>query len=292
MADPVQPPLDRLTALLERFRVRATLFHTGALCGVQTFEAAPGRGFLHVLRNGDMELRQRVGKGMPQHLHLTEPTLLFYPGPVRHEFINPPDGNDFTCAALDFDGGERNPIVQALPPAMLVPLREVPGLAPALDLLFGEADQVRCGSRLLADRLFEVVLIQLLRWIIDHPAQAGVNSGLVMGLSDPRLARALVALHREPGEDWTLERMAGIAGMSRSAFAAAFKQATGTTPAQYLSDWRLTLAASMLRAGKPAKLIAAELGFATQASLSKAFRQRMGVSPREWLARVIDAERI
>ncbi|MFJ3460127.1 helix-turn-helix transcriptional regulator [Achromobacter spanius] len=105
-------------------------------------------------------------------------------------------------------------------------------------------------------------------------------------------ARALVALHREPGEDWTLDRMASIAGMSRSAFAMAFKQATGTTPAQYLSDWRLTLAASMLHAGKPAKLTAAELGFATQASLSKAFRLRMEVSPRKWLAQVMDAERL
>lgn len=66
--------------------------------------------------------------------------------------------------------------------------------------------------------------------------------------------------------------MADIAGMSRSAFVAVFIQATGTTPAQYLSDFRLTLAASMLLAGTPAKLIAAELGFATQASLSKAFR--------------------
>lgn len=107
-------------------------------------------------------------------------------------------------------------------------------------------------------------------------------------MSDPLLARALVTLHREAGKDWTLERMAGIAGMSRSAFAAAFKQATGTTPAQYLSDWRLALETSMLREGNPAKLIAAELRFATQASLLKEFRQRIGVLPREWLVQAND----
>ncbi|MGY6270599.1 AraC family transcriptional regulator [Achromobacter denitrificans] len=277
--------VDRLSALLDRFRVRATLFHTGALCGNQTFEAVPGRGFLHVLRRGEMELRHRPGETAVQRVRLDEPTLLFYPRALRHEFVNPPmDGSDFTCAALDFDGGERNPLVQSLPPVIRVPLDAVPGLRPALDLLFAEADHVRCGSRLLADRLFEVVLIQLLRWILDHPAEAGVTSGLVMGLSDPRLARALAAVHRSPCDEWPLEKMAEVAGMSRSAFAAVFKQTTGTTPAAYLADWRLTLAASMMRSGRPVKQIAAELGFASASSLSKAFRQRMGASPRGWLA--------
>jgi len=284
MNTPMLPPVDRLSALLDRFRVRASLFHTGALCGIQTFEAQPGRGFLHVLRQGEMEVRHLPGAAGPQRMALTEPTLLFYPRAMHHEFINPPvAGSDFTCAALDFDGGERNPLVQSLPPVLRVPLNAVEGLRPALDLLFAEADNVRCGSRLLADRLFEVVLIQLLRWILDHPAQAGVSSGLVMGLADPKLARALVALHQAPRDDWPLEKMAAIAGMSRSAFAAAFKEATGTTPAAYLTDWRLSLAASMMRSGRPVKLIADELGFASASSLSKAFRQRMGASPRDWL---------
>ncbi|SSW64547.1 AraC family transcriptional regulator [Achromobacter agilis] len=285
MNDVALSQVDRLSALLDRFRVRATLFHTGTLCGTQAFEAVPGRGFLHVLRRGQMELRHRPGETPVPRLRLDEPTLLFYPRALRHEFVNPPvDGSDFTCAALDFDGGERNPLVQSLPPLIRVPLAAVDGLGPALDLLFAEADHVRCGSRLLADRLFEVVLIQLLRWILDHPAEAGVTNGLIMGLSDPRLARALVAVHRAPCDEWPLAKMAGVAGMSRSAFAAAFKEATGTTPAAYLTDWRLSLAASMMRTGRPVKQVAAELGFASASALSKAFRQRVGMSPRLWLA--------
>ena len=277
--------VDRLTALLDRFRVRTKLFHTGKLCGRSTFEPLPGRAFLHVLRRGEMEVRHRPGETAVPRFHLAEPTLLLYPRPLHHQFVNPPeDGSDFTCATLDFDGGDRNPIVQSLPSLVRVPLDAVEGLRPALDLLFAEADHVRCGSRVLADRLFEVVLIQLLRWIIDHPAEVGVTSGLILGLSDPRLAKALVALHRSPYEDWSLERMASTAGMSRSAFAAAFKDATGTTPAAYLTDWRLSLAASMMRSGRPVSVVATELGFASASSFSKAFRQRMGVSPRKWLA--------
>jgi AraC-like DNA-binding protein len=160
----------------------------------------------------------------------------------------------------------------------------VPGLAPALDLLFAETDRVCCGSRLLSDWFFEVVLIQLLRWVIDHPQDVGVSSGLMMGLSDPRLARVLVALHAAPKDDWPLRRMASVAGMSSSAFADAFKSVAGSTPAAYLADWRLTLASSLLRTGRPQKLVAAELGFATASSLSRTFKRCFGVGPREWLA--------
>ena len=285
--DPQAPGVDRLSALLDRFRVRAALFHSGALCGTNKFEAIPGRAFLHVLRRGSMEVRHPSRSGLQRKIDISEPTLLLYSRPVEHVFINPPrEGSDFSCATLDFDGGDRNPLVAALPALVRVPLRQIEGLQPALDLLFAETDRVRCGSRLLADRLFEVVLIQLLRWLIDHPREVGIASGLIVGLADPRLAKALIALHRSPSEDWSLPRMAAEAGMSRSAFAASFKEATGTTPAEYLSDWRLTLAMSQIRSGVSVKLIAADLGYASASSLSKAFKQRFGAAPRDWSSSV------
>lgn len=278
-------PFDRLSTLLDRFHVRASLFHTGPLCGRTTFDVRPDRAFLHVLRRGRLEIEHPALAGDHKHVVVDEPTLLLYPRALHHTFVNPPrEGSDFTCATLHFDGGDRNPIVAALPPLVLVPLDAVQGLRPALDLLFAETDRVRCGSRLLADRMFEVVLIQLLRWVIDHPTEVGVSSGLVMGLSDPRLARTLVALHASPQEDWSLARMASVAGMSRSAFSEVFKAVTGSTPSAYLTDWRLTVASSLLRRGHPQKLVAAELGFATASSLSRAFKQQYAVSPREWLA--------
>lgn len=284
--DATDEPLDRLSTLLERFHLRASLFHHGPLCGLTRFDAQPDRAFLHVLRRGVLQIEHPARAGAPRRVVVDEPTLLLYPRAVTHSFINPPrEGSDFSCATLHFDGGDRNPVVAALPTLVRVPLAAVPELRPTLDLLFAETDRVRCGSRLLADRLFEVVLIQLLRWVVDHPQAVGVSSGLVMGLSDARLARALVALHAAPQDDWPLARMAAVAGMSRSAFAEAFKAVTGTTPAAYLTDWRLTLAASALRAGRPQKLVAAELGFSTASSLSRAFKQRFTAAPREWLAR-------
>jgi AraC-like DNA-binding protein len=284
---PPQPPtapLDRLSGLLERFRVQAQLHHSGALCGLSHFEACEGHGYLHVLRRGELEVRHPGAHEVPPTLRLTEPTLLLYPRPFTHHFHNPPvDGSDFTCARLVFDGGAHNPLARALPPLIALPLSRTEGLSAALDLLFAETDRVRCGQRLLADRLFEVVVLKLLRWLLDHPQEAGVRPGLIHGLSDARLARALVALHDAPGEAWTLERMAERAGMSRTAFANAFRDQVGQTPADYLGDWRIALAQSRLREGQSIKTLAAELGYANPSALSRAFAARVGVGPREWL---------
>ena len=280
-----QESLDRLSDLLDRFRVHATLFHEGPLCGRTVFEAQPHRAFLHVLRRGDLVIEHARGAGLKKRVTVHEPSLILYPRSVSHTFVNPPcEGSDFTCAALSFDGGDLHPIATALPPLLVIPIAALSGLCPALDLLFAEAAHRRCGSRLLANRLFEVVLIQLFRWLMDHPDQAGLSHGLFHGMAHPRLARALVALHRAPQDRWTLQRMATEAHMSRSTFAEAFRSTMGCTPMAYLTDWRLILAASLLRQGQPQKLVAAELGFATASSLSRAFKQRYGASPRAWMA--------
>jgi AraC-like DNA-binding protein len=290
MASRETPPIDRLTALLERFRVSAQLFYSGALCGVTTFAAQPGRGFLHVLRRGEMTVTHRRGAGVPRRIELKVPTLIFYAQPIAHDFHNAPrDGSDLTCASVNFEGGASHPIVRALPPLVILPLHRIEGLDAALNLLFAEADQVRCGRRLVADRLFEVVLLQLVRWLLDHPEESGLSSGLVTGLSDAALSRALTALHEQPGVAWSLEAMAGCAGMSRSAFAAKFKAVLGTTPADYLADWRITIAKSHLRTGRSVKFIADVLGYANASALSRVFAQRTGASPRAWLeSRVAD----
>lgn len=277
-------PLDRLSGLLERFRVHAHLFHTGPLCGVTHFDAQEGRGFLHVLRRGEMVVTHRPRSGAARKIRVAEPTLLLYPRPLEHQFHNAPvEGSDFVCATVDFEGGVRHPVVAALPPVVVVPLRSLDGIEPTLALLFAETERVRCGQRVLADRLFEVLLLQLLRWLLDHPEHGGRTAGLIQGLAHPKLARALAALHERPGHAWTLESMAQTAGMSRSAFAAEFKQRLGVTPAEYLLQWRMSLAQSMLVAGSSVKLASEKLGYASAASFSRAFAQSMGLSPRAWL---------
>jgi len=279
--------IDRLGALFERFRVQAHMFHAGRLCGIEHFSDKPGLGFIHVLRSGTMEVRHpRQRGGPPQRLKLSEPTLLFYPRPWPHDFINPPrDGSDMVCATLRFEGGAQHPLARALPPLIVVPLAELQPAQLTLDLLFGEADATRCGRRLLADRLFDVLLIQLLRWLLDQPERYPLPAGLLNGLAHPQLARALVAMHERPGHDWTLPALAQQAGMSRSSFAAAFREQVGDTPAEHLAQWRLALAQQRLARGEAVKQVAFDVGYGSASALSRAFAARIGVSPRDWLRR-------
>lgn len=278
------PPIDRLAGILENFRFQAQLHHSGPLCGLTTFDAGEGHGYLHVLRRGQLELSHPGSRELPALMHFYVPTLLFYPRPLTHRFHNPPqDGADFTCARLDFEGGPAHPLVRGLPPLIALPLARIPGLEMALELLFAETGQARCGQRLLADRLFEVVVIQLLRWLLDHPQEAGIRPGFITGLSEPRLARVLVAMHDAPDQPWTLARMAAHAGMSRTAFANTFRERVGQTPVDYLTDWRIGLAQRGLRRGRPIKLLADELGYANASALSRVFTAKVGVSPRDWL---------
>jgi AraC-like DNA-binding protein len=279
------PPLDRLTPLLERFRVRTRLFHSGPLCGTTTFAASTGHGFLHVLRRGEMEVTHRRADGSTEREVITRPSLLFFPRPIDHAFLNAPtDESDFACATLDFDGGATHPLVRTLPSVIVIPLDEVSTLGPALDLLFAEVDNVRCGRPLLADRMFEVVLIQLLRWMLDHSDRLALPPGLLPGLADERLAPALVAIHEAPGDPWTLDALARTAALSRSAFAARFKEVLGRSPGDYLTEWRLTVAQEQLRAGRSVGSVAAELGYASASAFSRVFAQRLGSSPRAWLS--------
>lgn len=270
--------------MLERFRVHAHLFHSGALCGLTTLDAKPGRAFLHLLKRGNMVVSHRSADGTPVRVALSEPTLLFYPRAIEHAFENPPvDGSDLVCATLNFEGGSQHPLVAALPPVVVLPLDRVDGLAQTLDLLFAEAARVRCGHRLLADRLFEVLLLQLLRWLLDHPHEVGLQEGLLAGLSHPRLARVLTAVHEHPEGPWTLTSMAEIAGMSRSAFAATFHEVIGSTPVAYLQRWRISIAKSLLKSGLSIKATSHQLGFSSASALSRSFVQTVGVSPRAWL---------
>ncbi|MBL8512208.1 MAG: cupin domain-containing protein, partial [Betaproteobacteria bacterium] len=240
-------PIDRLEHLLQHFTVSARLFHHGPLCGVHDFDETEGIGQLHLIQRGDVEVQHRHER----YLHIRKPSLLFYPRPLHHRFVTDATrGADMACASVQFNNGLTSPVAEALPPIVAMPLADVPQAARAIELLFDEAFSQLCGRRAVVDRLFEVVLILIIRQLIQDGA---VSSGLLAGLAHPALAQAIVALHQRPAQAWSLEALADTAGMSRTRFAQAFKTTTGMTPGDYLTRWRISLAQVLLRRGKAMK---------------------------------------
>ncbi len=266
---------DRLAALMTHFPMIAQVFNTGPLCGINTLQSDGVHGQLHLVRNGVVEVR--YGR---ESLHIEQPSLLLFPRPLSHRFIIAPGHDvDMVCANLSFEGGPGNPIASALADVVCLPLDGVWGAEPVLSLLFEEAFEQRCGRVALIERLLEVVMIQVLRQLMES---GEVNGGLLSGLSHPRLRNALVAMHEAPAKEWSLEALAGVAGMSRSVFATTFRETVGITPGQYLQGWRVRLAQKALRRGRSLKVIAAEVGYGSEAALSRAFKVQSGQSPREW----------
>jgi transcriptional regulator GlxA family with amidase domain len=158
----------------------------------------------------------------------------------------------------------------------------MPALGLTLQLLFKEASGQHCGRQAILDRMIEVVIIQVLRDLMD---QKRIQFGLLAGLADPRLAKAINALHAEPSRAWSLETLAATAGMSRARFAAAFRDIVGMTPMAYLSEWRLGLAQSLLRKGKSVQFVADVVGYSSASALSRTFRAHTGQTPIEWVKR-------
>lgn len=268
---------DRLAALMAHFPVKAQVFNAGALCGINTLDSKGDLGQLHLVRQGAVEVQydRRL-------LQVERPSLLLFPRPLTRRFITDPErGADMVCANLSFEGGANNPIASALPEVVCLPLDAIVGAESILSLLFEEAFEQRCGRVALVERLFEVVMIQVLRQLMES---GEVQGGLLSGLSHPRLRNALVAMHEAPAQDWTLDELANVAGMSRSVFAMTFRETIGTTPGQYLQGWRVRLAQKALRRGRPLKVIAIEVGYGSEAAFSRAFKAQTGQTPSKWKA--------
>ena len=275
--------VDRLAGFFRHYTFSARTFYTGNLCDHEVFDAQAGSGHLHLLRRGKL----RVTSSAHAPLLLDEPSLLFYPRPITHRFlIDCGESADLVCAAIDLGAGAGNPLAQALPAFLHLPFRNFPNIAGTVELLFSEAFDAHCGREGAIDRLTEYLLIQLLRHVMDDSRNP---LGLLAGLADKRLAKALVAMHDDAAHPWTLASLATIAGMSRARFAAYFREVLGMTPGDYLSRWRIGLAQELIRRGRPINLIAAEVGYASSSAFSRAFRAQTGQAPTAWSGKTLSS---
>lgn len=151
-----------------------------------------------------------------------------------------------------------------------------------LEILDVESRRAEAGTTLVTRRLAEVLLVQALRaYIARHGREA---AGWLGAVADPRLGAALNAVHGDIARPWTVEDLAQAAGMSRSAFAAAFRRAAGVPPLTYVADWRMQLARAALRRGDRVAQVAERVGYASESAFGNAFKRRHGLSPKRYAA--------
>jgi AraC-like DNA-binding protein len=144
-----------------------------------------------------------------------------------------------------------------------------------------EARSPRPGGAGVLAKLAEVLFIEVLRLYMNEKSDG--RTGWLAGLSDRVVGPALNALHSRPAHCWTLEELAHSAGTSRSVLAERFQQLVGTSPIQYLTQWRMLLAANLLcRSNAPLARIAVDVGYQTDTAFSRAFRREFGLPPAAW----------
>lgn len=230
---------------------------------------------------GDLAL---VVGGRDHHLaHEPDPDLC-----ISHEQFwargaddaNDPDSAIFLCGAYRLAGDVGRGLIQALPPMLTIRPLPHDQIHDVVSLISRELSQPRPGQQSVLDRLLDVLLVMAMRTSFDQNPTA---PRWYRAASDPRLGRALQAMHTEPERAWTVPELAHLSAMSRPSFARNFEHALGQSPMQYLTDWRLTLARDYLLAGElTLEQIAHRTGYSSPNAFAATFRRHVGLAPGQW----------
>jgi AraC-like DNA-binding protein len=196
------------------------------------------------------------------------------------------------CGFLGCDARPFNPLLATLPRVLHVPRRGADDgvLEQLVKLALSESLAQRAGGDVVLARLSELMFVEVVRrHIASLPPE---NVGWLAGLRDPCVGRVLGKLHERPAHAWSLEELAREVGVSRSVLAERFTHLVGMPPMQYLAQWRMQLASSLLSSTNDSlAMIAERVGYGSEAALSRAFKRCVGLAPAEWRrGRRTDAE--
>lgn len=270
-----------LTAILAACPLRAKVTDNITYCGQwRDYDLQGEAAWFHLIGAGECWIEMR---GLRERLHLRAGDFIIFPQGNAHSLCGR-DGarsDDFTtviCGELHFTPSARNPLREGLPDVVVAREKEVgPAFRHLGELLCAECHRKEPGSQAVLDKLAEALFAMALRQFLISGAD---RRGLLAALADPRLAKALSAMHAKPGRDWTVAELAGIAAMSRTAFAEQFAAVVGESPIHHLTRWRMLQAQKLLAdPRKSVTAVAQELGYQTEAAFRRRYKEVLGHGP-------------
>lgn len=199
------------------------------------------------------------------------------------------------CSWFAYEGDAPNPVMANIPRLFTTALRSRPAgawIEQSVSFVLNDAASRAPGSEVVAAKVAEVLFAEVLRGYIESlPAS---HPGWLAGLRDPHVSRCLALMHAEPARNWTVDALAHETHTSRSVLAERFTEFVGVPPMQYLTRWRMILAAGMLRGQAHGSLarIAEGVGYESEAAFNRAFKREYGVSPGAWRHNGADAPRL
>ncbi|WP_372016536.1 AraC family transcriptional regulator [Pseudoxanthomonas sp. 10H] len=232
--------------------------------------------------------RMASAAGLPPPPREADLKRLLSSRPRRLAYGGGGEATRMVCGYLACDTRLARLLLDGLPPVLRVGLRGSAAgawLESSVHYALADARTPRAGSAGLQARLAELLFIEVLRQHV-HAGQA--HAGWLAGLGDRIVGHALNALHQRPGHEWSLAELARAAGTSRTVLAERFQQLVGTSPMQYLTQWRMLMAANLLRrSNAPLARVAEEVGYQNDTSFSRAFRREYGQPPAAWRRSVL-----
>jgi AraC-like DNA-binding protein len=269
--------MDLISDFFERLQVRGRLFYAGEVDGVLAIDREPGTALVHLIEEGGVELVQEGRAAIP----VTRPAILLCPDSctyrIRSAGMRPAP---IVCASFELGKviGLGNPL--GVERTLVFEVEALPAAGAVLRLLAAELGAGHPARDKALGVLFEYLLILVVR---EALARGMIERGILVGMLDPHLGKALRAIHWEPEQDWEVDALARLCGMSRSKFSARFAELAGVPPIAYLAAWRIRLAQQLMRRGTALKIVASSVGYGSQAAFTRAFSGHCGMSPGEWL---------
>jgi AraC-like DNA-binding protein len=202
----------------------------------------------------------------------------------RYEIIQHGGGGAPTtiiCGAVRFSHPAARHLVELLPKIICTESWSSPQMSwiqSTLRLMAAEASDLQPGGETVITRLADILVIQAIRsWMEEDPA---AQTGWLGALQDKQIGRSIILIHRNPEQKWTVKELAARVAMSRSAYAARFKEIVGESPMQYVARWRMNVAQMWITEENLSFAeIASRLGYDSEAAFSRAFKRVIGVSP-------------